>query len=415
MSNGAPWWKITAVWLARIIAGSTFAVSGWAKLTDLRGFEYKIADYLAVWGVADMVPGAFVIFAAAAISMVELCTGVLIFTGSMRRSAPLAGLALMSFMLPLTAYIAVANPVADCGCFGDLYTLSNTATFLKNIVLTALLVLCLYWRNTAMPLYRQGLQWLVVVLTVAYGLAIAAIGRQVQPVVDFRPYGVGKTLVDSEAPEQQVRYIYSRNGTEQTFAIDSLPDSTWTFVAPAQSAEQTDKVLAVFDTDGNEVTAELFDTVNAPDRMLIMAVTEPGISNLTRARLANEISDYCRSHDIEMIGLVALDGDALREWIGMALPKFDIYSSSDTALKQLVRGPMGLIYLKKGRVAWKRNFASLDPEFLSHPNPIDGAVAVGDGQLASWLAGGWLAAMALLLGISSLTKININMPRRKVS
>ncbi len=413
MSAGAPWWKILAVWLARVATGCVFAVSGWAKLVDTRGFVYKIDDYLAAWDILHAMPHAFVILAALLIPLVEFITGVLLLTGCLRRSAPTLGLMLMAVMLPLTAYIAIYNPVADCGCFGDLYTISNTATFVKNIVITALLVLCLWWRKAAKPLYRPGLQWLLITISVIYGLTIAAMGWQVQPVVDFRPYGVGKPLVsDDPDADEPPAYVYSKDGVERQFAMDSLPDSTWTFVRPAQIAVETDGVLAVFDNDGNEVTYDLFSPDLCPERMLVLAVTEPGIGNLTRARLANEIYAYAEAHDIEMVGIVALSGDALHEWTDIALPKYDVYSSSDTALKQMVRGPIGLVYLRNGKVVWKRNFATIDPDFLKRPNPIDGAKVVGDGHVARWLTGFYALGLLVLLAISALTKINIKFKRK---
>lgn len=413
MSAGAPWWKVTAVWVARILTGAVFILSGWAKTVDPRGFVIKIEEYLNVWSLADAVPYDIVIMGAVALSIFELTVGIMLLTGSLRRSTPIFALLMMAFMLPLTAYIAIANPVADCGCFGDLWVVSNTFTFVKNLIITALLVILLMWRKAALPLYRPGLQWLTIVLTVIYGMVIAFIGWQFQPVADFRPYPVGTDLFAAPAEEEsEPKYIYIKDGEERAFTMSELPDSTWTFVRPADGPAAADNAFAIFDDEGNDVAPEIFDPADVPGSLIIIAVAEPSVANLTRARLANEISGYASSRGIPTIGLVALSGDALARWRDIAMPAFDTYSASDTFLKELVRGPIGIIMLKDGKIVWKRNFATLNPDILSEPDPFGSVKVVDDGRVACWLSGFYLAGMLLLLGISALTKINIK-PRRK--
>lgn len=410
MSAGAPLWKVIAVWVARVLSGATFILSGWAKTVDPRGFVFKIEEYLQVWGIADSIPREITVILAVLLALFELTVGVLLFTGSLRRSTPVFGLLLMAFMLPLTLYIAIADPVADCGCFGDLLVISNTATFIKNIVLTGLLVICLLWYKAAGPLYRPDLQWLVITLTCVYGLTVTTLGWQFQPLVDFRPYGVGKSLASDAEAESPIKYVYEKDGQKQTFSLDALPDSTWTFVE--QAFDKTSHAgLTVFDGD-DEVTDDLF-TPDMQGETLVIVVTEPGIDNLMRSRLANEIYDYARSNGIQMFGLVGLAGEDLEQWKSMATPKYPVYSASDTDLKELVRGTVGLVYLHDGRVQWKRNFATIDPEILSKPDPMHNLVVVDDGRVALWLSGCYGLGMLLLLGISALTKIKIRPVRKK--
>jgi len=416
MSVGAQWWKVIAVWIARIISGMVFIVSGWSKSVDPRGFVLKIEEYLNVWGIYDVIPIDIVLIGAVGLSLFELVTGVLLVTGSLRRSSAICGLLMMLFMLPLTAYIAIANPVADCGCFGDLFIISNTATFIKNLIITVLLIIALVWRKVAMPLYRPGIQWLVIVLTALYGIVVATIGWHFQPIVDFRPYGVGHSLLADESADdagQTLMYVYSKDGVEKEFPMTELPDSTWVFVRPAGDVAQEGRHgLAVFDHDGNEVSYDLFDPENCDSAMLLLAVTEPGVGNLTRSRMANEIYDYAVGHGIGMVGIVALSGDAFDQWIELANPRYEVYSSSDTALKELVRGSVGLVYLKDGLVKWKRNFATIDSELLSNDAPFESVMVVDDGYVALWLTAVYLLGMIILGGISALTDFNFR-PRRK--
>ena len=412
MNSGSPLWKKIAVWAARLLSGTTFIVSGWSKLVDPSGFVFKIREYLNVWGFSESFPVEVILIGAVGISLFEMIVGVLLATGSLRRAAPCCGLLMMLFMLPLTAWIAIADPVSDCGCFGDLWVVSNTFTFIKNVIITAALVLALIWHYAAPPLYRPALQWIVIALTGFYGLIIAVAGWWVQPLLDFRPFGIGKELCPEQA-ESEVHFLYERDGVRREFSLDSLPDDSWEFVERITDTAADDSALVIFDGDGEDVSSEI---LAEPDSLLLIVVAEPGMNNLLRSRFANEMADEARKRGIDVAGLVAASGEALDEWIDLALPSYDVYSASDTSLKQLVRGPIGLVYARRGRVVWKTNFASIDPDYLrDNPDPFGTMYPISDGRAMKWLTAGYLALMVALLGISALTKITFRRRKAKPS
>lgn len=220
----------TAVWLARLILGGTFIVSGVAKMIDPWGTLTKIEAYLSAWGLTDAFAPGLVLVGSCALAMMEFVVGVLLATGSLRRSAAWLAAAIMAFMLPLSVYIAVANPVEDCGCFGDLFVISNLSTMLKNVVLTALAVFLCRYNRRARWLFAPWIQWVEIAAAVAYMLVIAMIGYHEQPLLDFRAYPVGEPLVDSDGGEAV--YVYERDGATREFADDELPDENegWEFV-----------------------------------------------------------------------------------------------------------------------------------------------------------------------------------------
>lgn len=407
--------KAAAVWCARILAGAMFILSGWSKTVDPHGFVFKIDEYLNVWGIAQYVFPQLVTVGAIGLSIAELTIGVLLASGCLRRTAAVAALCVMAFMLPLTVYIYVANPVADCGCFGDLLVVSNGATLLKNIVATALLILCLVWHRHAAPLYRPALQWLVVVMTVFYGIAVAFVGWQLQPVVDFRPFAPSKSMVPDEDETTDSRtYIYERDGQRREFSLDQLPDSTWTFVDLADHPAEADhRIFEIFDGD-DEVTYDVLDGIAEGDA-LILGISQPSLDNLTRSRMANELYRYARDNGIEMFGVAALSGEALEQWEELTLPEYPLYSSSDTSIKELVRGSMGLVFLHDGTVVWKRDFTTLPPDLLEYPRPLEAVWRVDDGRLALVMTSVYGCAMLALLLISQLTRITFSRASKRHS
>lgn len=389
--------KNIAVWLLRCLTGATFILSGWAKCVDPWGFVIKIQEYLVVWGM-DVFPRDIVLIGAVALSMFELITGVALATGTLRRTTPICGLALMAFMLPLTIYIYIADPVADCGCFGELLVISNGATLLKNVVLTAALIMLLIWHDKAKPLLRPFFHWVVITISGVYGLILAIIGWEFQPVVDFRPYPVGSQLISSEVEFEAAlpEYIYCKEGKEEVFTLDNLPDSTWTFVGQKTDNVSHHEGLAIFDGD-EEVTGEVL----APHEgdMIILVVNNPGLDYLTRARLSNEINTALEANGGSMIGLVAASGDTLEQWVEIVRPTFDIYSASDTSLKELARGDAALVALRNGRIVWKHSLSTIDPAFVKATSPLDFVTVYDDGRVALWLT---LLALLCLAIVTTL-------------
>ena len=104
-------------WIIRVLVGGVFIFSGFVKAVDPWGTLYKVEEYLNVMGIglwhSIVVAGVFLLCAF------EFTIGIFLILGCYRRSAPWLAFITMCFMLPLTLWIAVFNPVADCGCFGE--------------------------------------------------------------------------------------------------------------------------------------------------------------------------------------------------------------------------------------------------------------------------------------------------------
>ncbi len=385
------------VWLARLLTGAVFIASGWAKCVDPMGFVYKIEEYLQAWGAASIFPVQVIVILAVALSTFELITGVALLSGAFKRLAPVCGLVMMCLMLPLTLYVWIADPVADCGCFGDMLHISNAATFLKNLALTALLIYLYRYNGRCLPVFRHGLQWIALCLTGIYGITIASIGWNFQPIVDFRAYPVGSMIL-GEAGNSIPEYIYEKDGREATFSLDALPDSTWTFVGKTSCANNLNESLAIFDGD-DEVTEDILGDTETD--LYILVVSEPGLNFLAHARKANEICKAVEADGSRMIAVVAASGETLERWKNFAMPDYDVYSSSDTSLKEFARGGAALVAVKDGRIAWKRNMSTLDAADFTSGKYYSDIYIFDDGSLAKCLTGAVISLLILLWIISA--------------
>ncbi len=133
------------VWvnLCRFLLGALFIFSGFVKAVDPLGFFYKIQDYLTAFGMISWFPSYAPLLVGIVLSAIEFSVGVFLFLGIRRKVASALALLLMVVMTPLTLYLALANPVSDCGCFGDAWILTNWQTFGKNVVLLVAAVCCI--------------------------------------------------------------------------------------------------------------------------------------------------------------------------------------------------------------------------------------------------------------------------------
>lgn len=380
------------VWLLRVAVGATFIFSGFVKVVDPWGFVFKIQDYLDVWGIHWLWRQA-VFCIAAAISLFEFVSGVLLLTGCLRRGVCRLLMLMMVFMLPLTGYIAIAHPVADCGCFGDALVISNTATLIKNIIITAALIYLLKYNHRVASLYTPLIQWMVIAASMFYCVIVAIIGFNVQPLVDFRPYKIGSTLVDEDA--RSLKVLYAKDGEQREFDVEELPDSTWTYVGRVKTTESDVKHFAVFE-DGEEVTA---DVISSDAPQLLLVVTDPAAHGKARAGMANSLNSYIHNHGGSMIGIVATLPDSLDSWREQTHPQYDVYTADDTALKELTRGDAALVYLVDGKIKWKRAIYSLAgdfPDFETGDNELDNVKVVDDGYLIKHITLIYLSVLAFV-------------------
>lgn len=383
----------TCVWLARIVVGLTFVVSGWAKAVDPWGVIYKIEDYLTVWSID--VAREITLTGAISLSVAEFITGVLIVTGCWRRLSVMVAAGFMTVMLPLTAYIAIADPVPDCGCFGDFIIISNTATFLKNIVLSALVIYLLKYNTRVKGLYRHSLQWQTVAVSMVFVVTVSFIGYRYQPVVDFRPFKTGSVFPPASAEDDSdVTFVYSKDGEEREYNIDNLPDSTWTFVSRIDRSATEDNSFAVFD-GYDDVTGLLV----SDKPLLLLVVNDPGAGYLYRSRLVMQFAALIEREGGEMVAILAADADGVEKWRNLAAIDTDIFTADDTSLKMLARGDTALVYIVDGHIVWKRNIASFSPDLFDSADEnvsLNEMSAVDDGGVNLRLSLLWIIAMVLI-------------------
>lgn len=368
-SRAAQW----LTWIVRELTACVFIFSGFVKAIDPWGTLYKVRDYLAAMHL-DLWPN-LVIVGVFFLCGIEFLLGIFLATGSFRRGASVLTLLFMAFMLPLTLWIAVYNPVPDCGCFGDALILTNWETFWKNVVLTIFALWLVIYNRHCRCLIMPALQWFGLIATALFIFLIELIGYVYQPLIDFRPYPIDSLIAldakeHSDDDEPEFLFIYRKDGVEKEFTVDSLPDEEegWEFVDRKEvNPENEVKKLALKDDtkefhiwEGDEDVTE--DVITSDEDILILTMPNMGRVSISTVWKINSLYDWASAHNIGMIAVAAGSQEAIERWKDLSMPEYPIYTADDTSIKELVRGNPAVIYVHNGKVKWKSSLRALNSD-----------------------------------------------------
>lgn len=368
-----PWIVTFMTWVMRIGVGATFVVSGLAKAIDPWGTFYKMQEYLTAMHFPLSEWGNTVLALCFFLFVLEFFIGVALLTGCYRKATPILVALFMLVMLPLTLWIAVSDPVADCGCFGDFLIISNWATFFKNVCLSVAAVWLIKFNTRAACLVSPYLQWIATVAVCLYVMVVGLTGYWQQPMLDFRQYKVGtRLLVSNDQPEFEptFTFIYEKDGVEKEFGEDSdLPDEDegWRFVRRVEKefVANPDAASMAGDTSdfriwNEDATEDVTDYLAGGSEQLILFV--PDITQLSMASSwkINRLYDIAENHGVEFFAVASGQPEDIDRWRDLSSGQYPIYTAQDTSIKELVRGNPGLVSIRNGRIAWKTSLSAID-------------------------------------------------------
>ena len=359
--------------VCRFVLAVVFIFSGFVKAIDPLGTQYKIQDYLDAFGWTDVFPESIPFIAAALLGMLEFCLGVYLFFGIRRIIAPRAVVAVMAIMTPLTFWLALDNPVSDCGCFGDAVVLTNWETFGKNVVLLAMSLVVLKWRKRIFPLATTRFDWLIALYGFLYIFCMTIYCYRHLPIFDFRPYYVGADIRQGmeipegkEPTEFETRFVLQKDGVEKEFTLENYPDSTWTFVDSRTVVKKKGYEPPIHDfsmiryEDGEDITEQVL----ADERYTFLLVAHQlEQASDSRIDLINELYDYCLEYGYAFYCLTSSSDEDILKWQEDTGAEYPFCLMDNITLKTMVRSNPGLILLKKGVVIHKWNVVDFPDEY----------------------------------------------------
>ncbi len=356
-----------AVNVCRFVLGAVFVFSGFVKAVDPMGAFYKIQDYLTAFGLISLFPGQLSLFVGMALAALEFCVGICLFFGIRKVAASALALLLMLFMTPLTLYLAIANPVSDCGCFGDALVLTNWQTFGKNVVLLSAAVVTFAGHKNIFGLMSDKMAWALSLYSFLFILAVMAYCLYYLPIMDFRPYRIGSNIreemsVPEDAKPSVYRSVFTleKNGERREFTLDDYPDSTWTFVKAEnvlveKGYEPAIKDFAMQDMQtGEDITDAVLADTTYTFLLVAHRVESAEDSNIDRI---NQLYDYSVEHGYGFYALTSSSEAGIDEWRDRTGAEYPFCLMDDIVLKTMIRSNPGMLLIKDGTVLnkWSHN------------------------------------------------------------
>ena len=322
-----------SVSFCRVLVGVVFMFSGTVKAVDPVGTQIKLTDYMGALGMNITLPDSTLLIMACILAGMELLLGIYMTMGAYIRGTSLLLSLFLLVMTPFTLYLALANPVEDCGCFGDAVKLSNWQTFWKNVFLLALTLYVFIRRRLSVPFAHEKIQWVLTLVSMILIIKFMVSNIKYLPAIDFRPYKTGTDLrrgvLQGENPGMADFFIMDSNLDDVTPDILNEPGYTFLVVSPHLES-------------ANERNIDLID----------------------------DIYDYCRRWGYRMYGLTSSGSGAVHEWTENTGAEYGFLHCDEIPLETMVRSNPGLVLLHDGVLVNKWSYLNI-PDETRLSGPLD--------------------------------------------
>ena len=364
--------------LCRIIVAVTFIFSGFVKAIDPIGTQYKLQDYLGAIGMAGILPNWTLLAVAVFLAAIEFCIGIFLLFAIQRRLISKLTVAFMAFMTMVTVWIVVADPVKDCGCFGDALHLTNTETLIKNIVLLVCSLVIMYRPLAMFRFVSKSNQWIVTNYTIVFILVSSGLSLYYLPIFDFRPYHIGVNIPrgmeipkGAKLPQFKTTFIMEKNGQRKEFTLDNYPDASWKFIdsKTVQTSEGYIPPIHDFSITDNKTGLDLTNSVLSHKGYTFLLIA-PHLETADDSNFGDidRLYEYVQSYDIPFYCLTASTTKAIKRWIDLTGAEYPFCITDEAVLKTIIRSNPGLLLLKDGTIINKWSHNNLPNEAkLSRP------------------------------------------------
>ena len=364
--------------LCRIIVAVTFIFSGFVKAIDPIGTQYKLQDYLGAIGMAGILPNWTLLAVAVFLAAIEFCIGIFLLFAIQRRLISKLTVAFMAFMTIVTVWIVVADPVKDCGCFGDALHLTNTETLIKNIVLLVCSLVIMYRPLAMFRFVSKSNQWIVTNYTIVFILVSSGLSLYYLPIFDFRPYHIGVNIPrgmeipkGAKLPQFKTTFIMEKNGQRKEFTLDNYPDASWKFIdsKTVQTSEGYIPPIHDFSITDNKTGLDLTNSVLSHKGYTFLLIA-PHLETADDSNFGDidRLYEYAQSYDIPFYCLTASTTKAVKRWVDLTGAEYPFCITDEAVLKTIIRSNPGLLLLKDGTIINKWSHNNLPNEAkLSRP------------------------------------------------
>jgi len=364
----APVFRILGL-IFRVIFGSVFIFSGFVKAIDPLGFSYKMQDYMHAMGIMQF--DNLLLVCGILLIALEFTIGLSLFTGIKIKFFSWCAVLFMLFMTPLTLWLAIANPVTDCGCFGDALHITNWQTFWKNVVLLIMIFIILYCEKYNRPYISPLPSWLITSSFFVFSVCISLYCLEHLPFIDFRPYKIGNNIpqqmtLPPDAKKDIIKttftYKNKNSGKEQEF--EKLNDAPWNDTINWEYIGQHSKYIQKGDEpkikdfliesfEYGDITEEILTDTNFVFLFVMYDLAKTNTENIKKLNcLYNKLKDR---KDVRILALTSTYYNDIKIFKENNNIEYKFANCDPIPLKTAIRANPGVIVLKNGTVIDKWN------------------------------------------------------------
>lgn len=353
------------VQIARLIVGFLFIISGFVKVVDPIGLSFKLEEYFSPQVLDIPFLMNFSLGLASFFAIIEIVLGIFLLLGVWRKFTVFALLGTIIFFTFLTFYSAYFNKVTDCGCFGDALKLEPWTSFYKDVVLLILILVLCFGNVHIRPLFVDKANRIIIGAGTFISMVIAYIGINHLPIIDFRPYAVGKNLVDGMKSAEELGLkptVYSTlytmknkmNGEVVTINDkEYVADKKW-YKDGTPWEMQVDKTRSVitqkgyeapihdfvFDCEGEDKTAFYL----SQPKVLLFVIPFTEKINDKAVRALNQLAKEAKAKGFTVVGV---SNNPVKN------AEFEMCFMDQTTMKTIIRSNPGIVLIDQGVVKAK--------------------------------------------------------------
>ena len=320
--------------------GFVFFISGLLKLVDPVGAGLVMKEYFKFLHLGFL--EGLSLPSGVAFALAETIVGAGLITGVWRKIIAAAAVGLQCMFTILTLLLVIFKPEMDCGCFGEAIHLTHGETFIKNLILLSLLLI--YFIPIKYLGQTRKKKYVSFALVSLSSIAFTIYSLMYIPMADFTDFRPGAVVNNESNMDEaafEATFVYSKDGKEERFSLENLPDSTWTFVradtSPITEDGQGSARISIYDNAGNYA-----DSLITKGKVMIVSLYKGSLSEKD-IRTIREFLDNAKTAGFSPILLTS----------GVETHGLESYNCDYKTLITLNRSNGGATYLEDGYIIRK--------------------------------------------------------------
>jgi len=358
--------------VARFLVGILFIFSGLIKANDPLGLSYKMQEFFDVWHMPAF--NHYTLVLAVVMIIFEIIAGVAVLLGWRMQLFGWLLLLLILFFSFLTGYAVLSGKIRECGCFGDCIPLQAMGSFIKDLMLLALIIFLFAYRKKIRPLLSKNASMLILAFSLILSFSIQWYALQYLPFIDCLPYKTGANIPEKMKPpvgsipdSTVIHFVYEKNNKQVEYSANDLPadfDDSYKFIKRYDklirkgNAEPAIKDFSLGSASGNDSTSQILDQ---PGFKLILFSRNFPETNPAWNKPFSVLYTLCKSKNIPVYFVTANRGEADAYLAANNLSaEIPVFTCDATAIKTAARADPTIYLLKKGTILNKWSYAALE-------------------------------------------------------